>query len=182
MRKFQSLVMSLLTVMACPVGSDQLMNINVTYWGFDQKSHVGTLVINKKVAPEIMEIFATLHQAKFPIEKIQPLVGYHYNENKAMQDNDTFAFNCRAITNHNSILSKHSYGIAIDINPLQNPYIKGETIFPPEGKPYIDRNAAVIGTIVDSDIVVQTFKKYGWQWGGNWKSLKDYQHFEKTEI
>lgn len=166
----------------CPIGQNQLSDLPITYWGFDHQTHVGTLVINKAYAKEISQVFNALYEAKFPIDKIKPLSDYNYNENLAMQDDDTYSYNCRYITGSTHLLSKHSYGAAIDINPLYNPYINKENkiILPERGEKYAERNLVVPGMILNNDVVVKTFEEYGWAWGGEWKSLKDYQHFEKN--
>ncbi len=166
-------------ITGCPINPDQLSHVNVPYFGLDHEQHAGILVVNKNVAQEIQQIFATLDQAHFPIAKIKPLSDYN-NEDEALADNDTFAFSCRYIL-RSTKLSKHSFGIAIDINPVFNPYIKGNLIIPLQGAPYIQRDTVVPGMIINNDVVVQTFAQYGWHWGGKWKTLKDYQHFEKVE-
>ena len=106
---------------------------------------------------------------------------YQYNasDNDSMQDNNTSAFNCRTTTSNKKVFSKHSYGIAIDINPLINPYIKKGKVLPPAGKQYIERKSGVKGLILKGGICYTAFKNKGWKWGGDWHSLKDYQHFEK---
>jgi hypothetical protein len=95
-----------------------------------------------------------------------------------MAENNTSAFNFRRITNSTTI-SKHGYGVAIDINPIQNPYIRGETILPPAGEEYLDRSNIRMGMITKGDICYQAFISRGWKWGGDWSTPKDYQHFEK---
>lgn len=160
----------------------ELVDVKVNYWGLDQQTHTGILEVNQLVAQQVKQIFQSLYQAKFPIAKIQPLSAYQNNDAQALADNDTFAFSCRYMTGSTQYLSMHSFGLAIDINPLLNPYVKGDLILPPQGKAYLHRSSAVPGMIVNNDIVVQTFKKYGWIWGGNWKSPKDYQHFENDSF
>jgi hypothetical protein len=164
-------------VMVCPLQPAQISKIDVQYFGLDHQQHIGTLIVNKKVAIEVQQIFMHLDNARFPIAKIKPLINYP-NEEAAMSDNDTFALTCRYIANSN-IISNHSFGLAIDINPVFNPYVKGKIIVPENGLSYINRSNLMPGMIKNNDTVVQTFAHYGWRWGGNWKSLKDYQHFEK---
>ncbi len=151
--------------------------ITVLYNGFDNKIHKGQLLLNKKVSAEVKEIFDVLLSKRFPIEKVIPIVEYYWNDEKSMLDNNTSAFNYRDIDGTDK-LSNHAYGIAIDINPLQNPFIKGKKILP-KGAKY-DKNAK--GAIDSKSIVVKAFKEKGWNWGGDWKSRKDYQHFEKLEL
>lgn len=97
----------------------------------------------------------------------------------ALKANSTLAFTCRPKTGYKTKFSLHSYGRAIDINTRVNPYVKGKIILPPSGHAYLDRTQKRMGMIVKGDIVYRTFIKWGWHWGGNWKTLKDYMHFEK---
>lgn len=148
--------------------------VNVFYYGFDEKLHHGQLVVHKEVAHDVKEIFEIIRQIHFPIEKVTPICEYKWSDDQSMRDNNTSSFNYRFISG-SKILSMHASGLAIDINPIQNPYIKnGKTS--PTGSVY-DTNAK--GTITADSRIVEEFKKRGWTWGGNWKSLKDYQHFQK---
>ncbi len=151
--------------------------ITVLYTGFDDKIHKGQLLIHKKISAEVKEIFDVFLSKRFPIEKVIPIVEYGWDDNKSMSDNNSSAFNYRTIAGTDK-LSNHAHGIAIDINPLQNPFIKGRTVLP-KGVKY-DKDAK--GTITSTSIVVKTFKEKGWEWGGDWKTRKDYQHFEKPEV
>ncbi|WP_432408208.1 M15 family metallopeptidase [Wukongibacter sp. M2B1] len=162
-----------------PVTLDDLSYVRVTYWGFDDKEHIGELVVHKKVAEEITQIFKELYDAKFPIDKIRLIDEYEANDDLSMDDNNTSAFCFREVAESEGTLSKHSYGIAIDINPVQNPFIKGDRVSPVDGKEYTDRENLRKGMIVKDDICYRAFKKRGWIWGGEWKTLKDYQHFQK---
>lgn len=150
--------------------------ITVLYTGFDDKIHKGQLLLHKNVSAEVKEIFDVLLSKRFPIEKVIPIVKYEWDDNKSMSDNNSSAFNYRTVAGTDK-LSNHAYGIAIDINPLLNPFIKGKTVLP-KGAKY---NSEVKGTIDSGSIVVKMFKEKGWEWGGDWKSRKDYQHFEKPE-
>lgn len=149
--------------------------INVLYFGFDEKIHKGQLVIHKKLSAELKEIFDELFAKRFPIAKVIPIVKYNWDDETSMRDNNSSAFNYRFISGTER-LSNHSYGTAIDINPFQNPYIVGKKIMP-KGSEY-DKKAK--GTILAESVVVKIFKERGWEWGGDWKTRKDYQHFEKS--
>lgn len=149
--------------------------INVFYYGFDEKLHHGQLVLHKAVAEDVKEIFEIIRQIHFPIEKVVPICEYKWSDEKSMKDNNTSSFNYRFISG-SKILSKHASGLAIDINPKQNPYIKNGTATP-DGSVY-DTDSK--GTITTDSRIVEEFKKRGWTWGGDWKSLKDYQHFQKN--
>jgi len=154
----------------------QLTIIDVLYFGFDEKIHKGQLVISRLLSGEVKEIFDRILAARFPIEKVIPIVKYGWDDNKSMQDNNTSAFNYRVIAGTGE-LSNHSYGTAIDINPKLNPFIKGKTILPKNGS----YNKSEKGTLTPESVVVKLLKKKGWTWGGSWRSRKDYQHFEKAD-
>lgn len=152
----------------------QLILIDVEYYAFDDKLHKGQLVVNKKVSKDVVEIFKFIKTSRFPIAKVIPAVYYNWNDEASMDDNNTTAFNYRKVKGF-KVLSPHSYGLAIDINPQQNPHIKGKIFQPVTGK--YDLN--IKGTILRESKLVQEFVKRGWQWGGRWRSSQDYQHFEK---
>jgi len=148
--------------------------ITVSYYGFDDKLHQGQLVVHKEVVQDLKEIFEIIRQIHFPIEKVTPICEYKWSDEESMRDNNTSCFNYRFISG-SKILSKHASGLAVDINPKQNPYIKNG-ITSPTGSVY-DTDSK--GTITADSRIVEEFKKRGWTWGGDWKSLKDYQHFQK---
>lgn len=151
-----------------------LVLLDVEYYSFDDKLHKGQLVVHKRAVRDIKEIFEIIRSIKFPVNKVIPVVKYNWSDEASMNDNNTSAFNYRKVKGQ-KLLSAHSYGLAIDINPLQNPHIKRNTVQPVNGK--YDIKAG--GTILKTSRVVQEFRKRGWQWGGTWRSSKDYQHFEK---
>lgn len=154
-----------------------LADVKVTYYGFDNNTHVGELIVNKKVAKDVIEIFKELYKAKFPIEKIRLIDDYNADDDLSMSDNNTSAFCYRTVANTNTI-SMHGYGMAIDINPIQNPCISGKNVSPQSGSSYLNRNLRKKGMIIKNDVCYKAFTKRGWKWGGNWKNPKDYQHFE----
>lgn len=153
---------------------NELILLEVLYYGFDGKVHKGQMVANKSVAMDLVKIFNFIYETKFPVEKVIPMSQYNWSDEKSMQDNNTSCFNYRFVSG-SRILSKHAEGLAVDINPKLNPYIKnGESM--PEGAKY---DPAVEGTLTSDSPLTQEFIRLGWSWGGNWKSLKDYQHFQK---
>lgn len=160
----------------CPVPLADLSQLTLSHWGTDGQVHSGTLVVADDYAEELLNVFEALFNARFVIEKMQPVSFYDGSDSASMADNNTSAFNCRSTTGGTG-WSEHSYGHAIDINPRWNPYVRGDTVLPPEGQPFTERNAALPGLIVEGDVVVRNFQQIGWTWGGNWRSLKDYQHF-----
>ena len=148
--------------------------VSVKYYGFDGKLHQGQIIVNKEIANDIVDIFKVIEKTKFPVEKVVPIVEYNWSDEKSMNDNNTSSFNYRFISG-SRILSMHANGLAIDINPKQNPYVKNGTSIP-AGSEYKLKN---MGTIEPDSKIVKVFKEKGWTWGGDWKSLKDYQHFQK---
>jgi D-alanyl-D-alanine carboxypeptidase len=162
-----------------PIKLEDLAYLKITYFGFDGKPHLGCMIVHKKVAKEVLEIFQGLYRAKFPIEKIALIDDYGADDNRSMSANNSSALCVRPLTGEKHGFSRHSYGLAIDINPLQNPYVKGKTVSPAAGKNYLDRTKPRQGMIIKGDVCYNAFIARGWQWGGEWKSLKDYQHFEK---
>jgi len=156
--------------------------VDVLYYSFDGKIHKGQVVIDRRLANDIREVFQVALAAKFPIKSVIPIShdrffrdGEWNSDGQSMMQNNTSGFNYRNATGA-KVLSMHAYGYAIDINPLQNPYIKGRKTLPP-GAVYMPGRP---GTLTRNSSVVKTFKRLGWVWGGEWKSLKDYQHFEKA--
>jgi len=154
----------------------ELVLAEVEYYALDGKLHRGQLVIHKSLKEEIVEIFGEIKEAKFPLAKVIPVSRYDFSDDKSMEDNNTSSFNYRVIEGSNK-LSNHALGRAIDINPLFNPLVKNGEFKPSTAK----YDAAVSGTITADSLIVKLFKLRGWSWGGDWKQLKDYQHFEKQK-
>ena len=150
--------------------------INVEYYSFDNRLHMGQVVIHKDLAGDIKEIFTLIKEKKFPIKKVIPIKNYNWSDEASMKDNNTSAFNYRVISGTRTF-STHALGRAIDINPFLNPQIKNGKISP-EGASY---NKYKRGTITANSWLTHEFYKRGWRWGGSWKFTKDYQHFEKTK-
>lgn len=153
---------------------NNLVLIEVQYYSFDEKLHQGQLLVHKSVVKDLKEIFEIIKEIKFPINKAVPIVKYGWNDEASMLANNTSCFNYRKQKGTN-IISYHSKGLAIDINPFLNPHIKNDKSIP-TGAIY-DKTKP--GTLTASSQVVKEFKKRGWHWGGNWRSSNDYQHFEK---
>ncbi|OGT06552.1 MAG: hypothetical protein A2X78_01150 [Gammaproteobacteria bacterium GWE2_37_16] len=164
----------------CPVSLGDLVYLKMSYWGFDNKAHEGTMIVHKNFASDVLAIFQELYRQHFPIEKMQPIEEYQGDDHSSMVDNNTSAFNCRAMTDGSGKYSIHSYGAAIDVNPLINPYTDGDKIDPQEGTEYLDRTKPHKGKITMDSVAYQIFAKHGWMWGGAWSGkVKDYQHFSK---
>ena len=163
-----------------PVDFDDLSYLTLTYIGYDGESYIGNMVVANEIADEVIQIFKELYNIKFPIEKMRLPYEYDGVDELSMRDNNTSAFNDRPIEGTGG-LSFHQLGRAIDINPLVNPYIRfsdGE-VLPTTAHKYLDRSLDEVGMIKEDSPCVEIFKKYGWTWGGDWTTVKDYQHFEK---
>lgn len=161
---------------------DRLRYLRVLHCDEDGNAIVGEMVCNVIIAEDLMEIFKVLYQAAYPIEKMLLVENYGGDDEASMRDNNTSCFNQRANTSGGTV-SKHSYGLAVDINPKYNPYHKvrdGKTIIRPEGSEYyINRSEQFPYKIEKDDLCYRLFRQHGFYWGGNWLSGKDYQHFEK---
>jgi hypothetical protein len=163
----------------CPVGPDQLRLINMSVLGFDGRVYRGELIVANSVVQDVIGAFGDLYRNGYPIERMETVEKYGADDEESMAANNTSAFNCRPITGGTS-WSNHSYGKAIDINPVQNPYVtRGGTVLPPNGAPYVDRTQTTKGLIHADDATVRAFETRGWDWGGYWDNPIDYQHFEK---
>ncbi len=154
---------------------DTLVLVDIPYLSFGGEVRQGQLVVHIEVVEEVKNIFYTLQEARFPIQEMVPVVAYGWDDDVSMEANNTSAFNYRVIFGTDR-LSNHSYGRAIDINPVQNPYTQRDGIVVPLGAQY---DPAQPGTIT-ADIAA-VIKSYGWEWGGDWKERKDWQHFEKPQ-
>jgi hypothetical protein len=163
----------------CPVRLEDFRLLSLDHWGFDGAVHKGEMVVHRDQADAVIRVFGRLFEAAFPIEQMVLVDEYGGDDDRSMAANNTSAFNCRPVTGGTS-WSEHSYGRAIDINPIQNPYVTSASVLPPAGVPYADRTKDVPGMIHTSDVVVGAFASIGWGWGGDWSSIKDYQHFSAT--
>jgi hypothetical protein len=162
----------------CPVPLEDLRAIRMRYLGFDGRPHKGTLIVNADIADKTVRAFRKLYAARFPIRRMEPVDVYGGSDDASMAADNTSAFNCRPITGTTDRWSNHSYGRAIDINTIENPYVKGSTVLPPAGAEFLDRTDVRPGMIVAGDAVTAAFAAEGFGWGGDYTSLKDYQHFE----
>ena len=162
----------------CPVHPDNLRAVTVDHVDFSGQHQRGTLIVNADVADDVAAIFGAMYRDRYPIQLIQPVDVYAGDDNSSMAANNTSGFNCRAVTGGTS-WSHHAYGRAIDINPVQNPYVSGDHVLPPAGDDYVERSAYHPAMIRPGDVVVRAFADHGWRWGGDYRTLKDYQHFSR---
>ncbi|TCL45304.1 M15 family metallopeptidase [Harryflintia acetispora] len=163
------------------VGLDDLSLCTLTYHGFDGDTHTGQMVVNAAVADDVTAIFKELYEAEYPIEKICLIDDYGASDEASMADNNSSAF-CYRVIDGTQYISNHALGLAVDINPLQNPYVRGDNVQPEAGRDYLDRDNVRPGMIVPGDACYNAFLSRGWTWGGEWTSPSptDYQHFEKA--
>jgi hypothetical protein len=171
----------------CPVPLSELRLLRFNYWGFDGQIKRGPMVVNASVAPDVLWVFGQLFDAQFPIKRVG--LTREFKEVRLETDPDTrrsvtASFNCRPVITPAGVgdtFSQHSFGFAVDVNPLQNPYVREDAwVRNRFARPYVDRSRNLLGMIEEGDVVVRTFAAVGWAWGGNWSGGKDYMHFSLT--
>ncbi|MDX6487129.1 MAG: hypothetical protein QOF43_2282 [Gaiellaceae bacterium] len=162
----------------CPVGPSQLRRVRLRYQGFDGRPHMGQLVVNARVAADVVSVFRTLYTEGFPIRRMRPVDAYRGSDRRSMAADNTSAFNCRkAVTTGPASWSMHAYGEAIDVNTVENPYLEGGRVLPAAGAAFRDRARVRPGMAVEGGALVRAFGAVGWGWGGRWAGSPDYQHF-----
>ena len=163
----------------CPVSLEDLKILTVSFKDFKFKDQVGQIIVHKKIAGNTINLFKDLFQSGFPLSSVRPIYDFSGSDDLSMQANNTNAFHCRFVTYSKTVLSKHSYGTAIDFNPVQNPYYRRGIVLPNIGQDYLDRSKIRIG-MVESIVHLLKFHGFG-IWAGSWSSPKDYMHFEFME-
>ncbi len=162
----------------CPISPEGLRLLTLNYWGFDGVAHRGELVVNARYAVALGGVFRSLYGRRFPIARMQLVDEYGGNDDRSTAANNTSAFNCRPPYGSARGWSQHAYGAAVDLNPVQNPYVYADGhVLDPNARPYVARSTARPGMILPRDRTVAAFAAIGWRWGGYWNSAKDYQHF-----
>lgn len=159
-----------------------LRYVKIRYVDFDGKKQNGELICNQKIAQDLVEIFSELYDRQYPLASVRLVDDFGGDDLASMEADNTSCFNFREVTasgGGSHKLSLHAYGLAVDLNPLYNPYVKKGKILPQSAKPYANRKNANPYRIDHEDLAYQLFTSHGFTWGGDWKSLKDYQHFEK---
>ncbi len=168
----------------CTVPVSDLRYLHILHTGFDGQTHEGEIVCNKYIAEDLLEIFEDLYEAQYQIEKVRLVDEYDADDERSMADNNSSSFNFRFISFTNKV-SKHGYGLAMDINTLYNPYVKtvdGKlNIEPANAADYVDRTKDFPHKIDENDLAYKLFIAHGFEWGGAWNSSKDYQHFEMPD-
>ena len=164
----------------CPVPLEQLRYVTPSYWGFDGEVHTGELVVNADAVDAIREAFRRLFTARFPIRSMRLVDDFGADDFTSIEADNTSTFNCRERSTGGGVWSQHAYGRAIDVDPIENPYVDGGTTTHPASRPYLDRSQHRPGTAYDGGALVDAFAAVGWGWGGRWSSPTDYQHFSST--
>jgi poly-gamma-glutamate synthesis protein (capsule biosynthesis protein) len=168
----------------CPMPWRGLRYLQLSYVGFDGRSHTGELVVAAPYARDVVTVFRKLYEARWPIRRMRLVDDYGGDDDRSMAANNTSSFNCRTVQGSRT-WSDHAFGAAIDLNPVQNPYLTGPSVAPPGSRRFatLDRDAGALvpeGTIRSGDLVVRAFEAIGWEWGGSW-AQPDYQHFSATD-
>jgi hypothetical protein len=163
----------------CPVPLRDLRLLTLSHWGFDGRRRTGRLVVHRDVARDLVGVFRRLYAARFPIRRMIPVDRYGGSDFRSIEADNTSAFNCRFVEG-TSRWSEHAYGRAIDVNPIENPYVSGGRTSHRASVPYVDRSRSRPGMAYEGGVLVRAFDAIGWGWGGRWTSVKDYQHFSAS--
>lgn len=161
----------------CPVDLDELRYLTLSFWGFDGRAHTGEMIVHASAADGVVEVFERLFEARFPIEEMRVIRLEELDLPPTGDGNVTTSFVCRPVVGTSSRWSQHAFGLAVDVNPFQNPYRKGEMVLPELASSYLDREWVRPGMVLEGDIVTRAFSDIGWGWGGTWRSLEDTMHF-----
>ena len=165
----------------CPVAPAGLRRLRVSYWGFDRRVHTGTLIVNVRAVAPLTRVFSRLYAARFPLRRMRPVDAYGGSDERSLAADNTAGFNCRyAVASGPKRWSVHAYGLAIDVNPVENPYVLDGRVHPRAGRAYLDRSRLRRGMAVRGGLLVRAFATEGWAWGGRWSGSPDYQHFSAT--
>jgi D-alanyl-D-alanine carboxypeptidase-like protein len=164
----------------CPVPLSDLRVLTATYRGFDGGDHTGTLIVHRDVARRVLDVLRELYLDGFPIRRMTPVDPYGGDDTRSVAADNTSAFNCRYVEG-TTRYSEHAYGRAIDVNPIENPYVTGAgTTAHRASIPYLRRTPFRPGMAAEGHALVRAFDAIGWGWGGRWSGAKDYQHFSAS--
>ncbi len=163
----------------CPVALRDLRLLTLSHWGFDGRARTGRLIVHRDVATELVAVFHELYAGRFPIRRMVPIDAYGASDFRSIEADNTSAFNCRYVDG-TTRWSEHAYGRAIDVNPIENPYVSGGRTSHRASRAYIDRVPSRRGMAYEGGSLVRAFDRIGWGWGGRWTSVKDYQHFSAS--
>ena len=163
----------------CPVRLRDLRLLTMSHWGFDGRVRTGRLVVHEDVARDVLGVFRELYAARFPIRRMVPVDAYGGSDFRSIEADNTSAFNCRFVEGTRR-WSEHAYGRALDVNPIENPYVSGGRTAHRASVPYVDRSRPRPGMAFEGGVLVRAFDAIGWGWGGRWTAVKDYQHFSAS--
>ncbi len=163
----------------CPVALRDLRVLTFSHWGFDRKVRTGRLIVHEDVARPVLGAFRQLYAERFLVRKVVPVDAYGASDFRSIEADNTSAFNCRFVDGTRR-WSEHAYGRAIDINPIENPYVSGGSTSHRSSIPYLDRGRRRPGMAYEGGALVRAFDEIGWGWGGRWTSVQDYQHFSAS--
>jgi len=163
----------------CPVGPEDLRAVTLTHHGFDGQVHEGVLVVHEDVVEPARQAFAALFEQGFPVRSVVPVDAFGGDDDASMAANNTSGFNCRpVVAAGGGGWSQHAYGRAIDVNPVENPYVLAGEVLPPEGAPFTDRSVQRPGMLTAGSAALRAFTSAGFTWGGQWRN-PDYQHLQR---
>ena len=169
----------------CPVHLLDLRYINLNHLDFNGRTVSGEIIVHKDVVDDVVNIFAELYEINYPVRQMRLVADFKANDWQSIEAGNTSAFNCRPVTGNKKKWSKHAYGKAIDINPIENPYVSRKGHISHKASWKYKKRVHRVNTYADralllkDDKATKIFKKYGWKWGGDWRTVKDYQHFVK---
>lgn len=163
----------------CPVGLSDLRVLTLSHWGFDGRAHTGRLVVHREVAADVVGAFRRLYAERFRIRRMVPVDAYGGSDFRSIEADNTSGFNCRYVDG-TTRWSNHAYGRALDINPIENPYVSGGRTSHRASVPYLNRSRRRAGMAVEGGALVRAFDRVGWGWGGRWSGAQDYQHFSES--
>ena len=161
---------------ACPVTLEDLRYLTVSFWGFDQQPHTGELIVDADAARGVVSVFEQLYRSRFPIEEMRVVSPPELDLPPTGDGNNTTSFVCRPARGSTS-WSQHAYGLAVDVNPFHNPYVRGDVVLPELASSYVDRGHRRPGMHHPDGVAVRAFAGIGWAWGGDWTDTKDWMHF-----
>ncbi len=163
----------------CPVHLRDLRLLRLTHRTFRGGVGIGRLIVHRDVARDVVSVFRRLYAAGFPIRRMVPVDAYGGSDFRSIEADNTSAFNCRYVDG-TTRWSEHAYGRALDVNPIENPYVSGGRTSHAKSVPYLDRTRRRPGMAFEGGALVRAFDVIGWGWGGRWSSVKDYQHFSAS--
>jgi D-alanyl-D-alanine carboxypeptidase-like protein len=163
----------------CPVALRDLRLLRISHRGFDGKLRTGRLVVHRDVARDVVAVFRRLYETGFRVRRMVPVDAYGASDFRSIEADNTSAFNCRYVEGTRR-WSEHAYGRALDLNPIENPYVSGGRTSHRASVPYLDRSLRRPGMTYEGGAAVGAFDAIGWGWGGRWAAVKDYQHFSAS--